>query len=176
MVLQTVKQIAAVGIGCSESQRLNSRCAHTPAPGTLRMAVCLDSAFFPRQVGQLVALEYLVGVALPDKLKQTAVALKALYDEDVIEEVQLFLPACVFFLFFCPAVFLRPWLLRYHRCQNADASPCCHQETDMYCALAPSCASPTSSWAPFVLLARPFAHGLIFYSRCCAGRHPGVAR
>ena len=42
-----------------------------------------------------MALEYLVGVALPDKLKQTAVALKALYDEDVIEEVHLFLPACV---------------------------------------------------------------------------------
>jgi len=40
-------------------------------------------------VGQLVALEYLVGVALPEKLKQTAVALKALYDEDIVEEVRL---------------------------------------------------------------------------------------
>ena len=30
-----------------------------------------------------------MGVALPDKLKQTAVALKALYDEDIIEEVRL---------------------------------------------------------------------------------------
>jgi hypothetical protein len=39
------------------------------------------------QIGQLLALEYLVGVALPDKTRQTAVALKALYDEDVIDEV-----------------------------------------------------------------------------------------
>ena len=39
------------------------------------------------QIGQLLALEYLVGVALPDKTRQTAVALKALYDEDVVDEV-----------------------------------------------------------------------------------------
>jgi hypothetical protein len=30
-----------------------------------------------------------VGVALPDKTRQTAVALKALYDEDVVDEVLL---------------------------------------------------------------------------------------
>lgn len=40
------------------------------------------------QIGQLLALEYLVGVALPDKTRQTAVALKALYDEDVVDEVR----------------------------------------------------------------------------------------
>jgi translation initiation factor 5 len=39
-----------------------------------------------KQIGQLLALEYLVGVALPDKTRQTAVALKALYDEDVVDE------------------------------------------------------------------------------------------
>ena len=41
------------------------------------------------QIGQLLALEYLVGVALPDKTRQTAVALKALYDEDVVDEVRI---------------------------------------------------------------------------------------
>ncbi len=48
----------------------------------------LTPSHLAAQVGQLVALEYLVGVALPDKVKQTAVALKALYDEDVVEEVR----------------------------------------------------------------------------------------
>ena len=41
------------------------------------------------QIGQLLALEYLVGVALPDKTRQTAVALKALYDEDIVDEVRI---------------------------------------------------------------------------------------
>ena len=36
-----------------------------------------------------MALEYLVGAALPGKLKQTAAALQALYNEDIVVEVPL---------------------------------------------------------------------------------------
>lgn len=39
-----------------------------------------------KQVAQLVALEYLLVKVLPGKIKQTAAALKALYEEDVVVE------------------------------------------------------------------------------------------
>ena len=39
------------------------------------------------QVAQLVALEHLVGCVLPGKIKQTASALQALYNEEIVVEV-----------------------------------------------------------------------------------------
>ena len=36
---------------------------------------------------QLLALEWLLGVGMPDKLKEAPLAVKALYDEDVADEV-----------------------------------------------------------------------------------------
>mmetsp|Transcript_1280 Transcript_1280/g.3851 ORF Transcript_1280/g.3851 Transcript_1280/m.3851 type:complete len:498 (+) Transcript_1280:417-1910(+) len=39
-----------------------------------------------KQVAQLVALEYLIGCVLPGKIKQTAAALQALYNEEVVVE------------------------------------------------------------------------------------------
>ena len=37
---------------------------------------------------QLLALEWLLGVGMPDKLKEAPLAVKALYDEDVADEVR----------------------------------------------------------------------------------------
>jgi hypothetical protein len=38
-------------------------------------------------MAQLLALEWLLGVGMPDKLKEAPLAVKALYDEDVADEV-----------------------------------------------------------------------------------------
>ena len=38
------------------------------------------------QLAQLVAVEHLVGVALPGRVKEAPLLLKALYDEDLAEE------------------------------------------------------------------------------------------
>lgn len=40
----------------------------------------------PTQMAQLLALEYLVGVTDPDRLTQVALALKALYEDDIVVE------------------------------------------------------------------------------------------
>ena len=37
---------------------------------------------------QLLALEWLLGVGMPDKLKEAPLAVKALYDEDIADEVR----------------------------------------------------------------------------------------
>ena len=36
---------------------------------------------------KLLALEWLLGVGMPDKLKEASLAIKALYDEDIADEV-----------------------------------------------------------------------------------------
>lgn len=41
----------------------------------------------PAQLAQLLALEWLLGTGLPDKLKEAPLAIKVLYDEDIAEEV-----------------------------------------------------------------------------------------
>lgn len=38
------------------------------------------------QAAQLVALEYLVGITLPARQSEVGASLKALYDEDIIDE------------------------------------------------------------------------------------------
>ena len=43
------------------------------------------------QLAQLLALEWLLGVGMPDKLKEAPLAIKVLYDEDIAEEVHPFL-------------------------------------------------------------------------------------
>ncbi|KAL3130990.1 hypothetical protein ABBQ38_000314 [Trebouxia sp. C0009 RCD-2024] len=40
----------------------------------------------PSQMAQLLALEYLVGVTDPDRLNQVSLALKALYDDEIVDE------------------------------------------------------------------------------------------
>ncbi len=42
---------------------------------------------------QLLALEWLLGVGMPDKLKEAPLAVKALYDEDIADEVRAPSPA-----------------------------------------------------------------------------------
>ena len=43
----------------------------------------------PAQLAQLLALEWLLGVGMPEKLKEAPLAIKVLYDEDIAEEVCL---------------------------------------------------------------------------------------